>query len=117
MTTAFSKHSNLPNTTEEPQASAKTSKLDKLDVDLIDKIKTAITGLRTTQQRKRKSKFKTAKFPCSVCEKTAITINMQFFVHIVKDGYTVNGMQHQSKSMKGHQVRQVMHLFSVYFVS
>ena len=69
MTTVFSKRSNLPNTTEEPQASAKTSELDKLDVDLIDKIKTAITRLKTTQQRKRKSKFKTAKYPCSICEK------------------------------------------------
>ena len=45
MTTVFSKHSNLPNTTDEPQASAKTSEFDKLDLDLIDKIKTAITTL------------------------------------------------------------------------
>ena len=69
MTTVFSKHSNLPNVTEKPQASAKTSELDKLDVDLIDKIKTAITRLKTTQQRKRKINFETAKFPCSICEK------------------------------------------------
>ena len=41
MTTVFSKHPNLPTTTEEPQALSKTSELDKLDVDLIDKIKTA----------------------------------------------------------------------------
>ena len=116
MITVFSKQWNVPNTTEKSQASAKTSQFDKLDVHLSDKIKNAITRLKTTQQRKRKSKFKTAKFPCSICEKTAITIKMQFFVHIVKAGYTINAMQYQSRSMKGCQVRQMMHLFSVYFV-
>ena len=45
------------------------SELDKLDVDLTDKIKNATTRMKTTQQRKRKSKFKTAKFLCSICEK------------------------------------------------
>ena len=69
MTTVFSKHWNVPNTTEKSQASATTSDLDKLDVDLKDKIKNAIIRLKTTQQRKRKSKFKTAKFSCSICEK------------------------------------------------
>ena len=98
----------MPNTTKEPQALAKTSEFDKLDFDLIDKIKTAITRLKTTQQREKKSKYKTATFPCSICEKK---------LHIVKAGYTVNTMGHQSKSMKGYQVRQMMHLFSVYFVS
>ena len=39
MTTVFPKHWNVPNRTEKSQASAKTSELDKLDVDLSDKIK------------------------------------------------------------------------------
>ena len=118
MTTVFSKHWNVPNMTEKSQASAKTSEFDKLDVDLSDKIKNAITRLKITQQRKRKSKsLKPQNFHARSVKKTTIIIKMQSFVHIVKAGYTVNAMQHQSRSMKGCQVRQMMHLFSVYFVS
>ena len=62
-------------------------------------------------------KFKTAKFPCLICEKNCNNNQDAFFVHIVKAGCTVNAMQYQSRSMKGCQVKQMMHLFSVYFVS
>ena len=67
MTTAYSELSKLP----DPVAVSQTPKLDNLDVDLIDKIKTAISELKTTNQRQRKrpQKLRTAKDPCSVCDK------------------------------------------------
>ena len=66
MTTIFSKYSRLLPEESDPR---QISGLNDLDVDLIDKIKAAITKLKSTKQRSNQLKFKTIKFPCSVCDK------------------------------------------------
>ena len=69
MTTIISKHSRLLPEESDPLPPPQVSGLDDSDVDLIDKIKAAITKLKNTKQRSNQLKFKTIKFPCSVCDK------------------------------------------------
>ena len=68
MTTVFSKTSQLTSNLflkEDAQA----SKLDEFDTELIDKIKIAVTKLKTTTCEKKKTRPRTAKLPCSICDK------------------------------------------------
>ena len=45
------------------------SRLNEFDTELIDKIKIAITKLKTTTCEKKKTRPRTEKFPCSICDK------------------------------------------------
>ena len=72
MTTIFSKYSRFLPEESDPSPPPQISGLNDLDVDLIDKIKAAITKLKSTKQRNNQLKFKTVKFPCSVCDKNCL---------------------------------------------
>ena len=69
MTTIFSKYSRLLPEESDPPPPPQISGLNDLDVDLINKIKAAITKLKSTKQRSNQLKFKTVKFPRSACDK------------------------------------------------
>ena len=68
MTTLCSKPSQLTSDLgleEDGQA----SRLNEFDTELIDKIKIATTKLKTTTCENKKTRPRTAKFPCSICDK------------------------------------------------
>ena len=69
MTTVYSKLSLDINSDSEVTSSG-FENLDKLDIDLIDKIKLAIAKLKTIIEEHCPQKRKFAKDPCSKCEKT-----------------------------------------------
>ena len=87
--------------------------LDVDDVDLIDKIKAAITKLKSTEQRSNQLKFKTVNFPCSLCDKNC-NVN-QFIAHNVNFGFTIHAVEHPNKNMQRSLMRRMMLLFNVYF--
>ena len=68
MTTVYSKLSLDINSDSEVTSSG-FENLDKLDIDLIDKIKLAIAKLKTINEEYCPQKRKFAKDPCSICEK------------------------------------------------
>ena len=68
MTTVYSKLSLDVNSDSEVTSSG-FENLDKLDIDLIDKIKLAIAKLKTINEEHCPQKRKFAKDPCSICEK------------------------------------------------
>ena len=69
MTTIFSKYSRLLPEESDVPPPPQISGLNDWDVDLINKIKAAITKLKSTKQRSNQLKFKTVEFPRSVCDK------------------------------------------------
>ena len=65
MTTVYSRRQTTSVLTLEDNV--KASRVNDSDFDFVDIIKLAITNLKTNNQRPRKTK--SAKFPCSVCDK------------------------------------------------
>ena len=79
-----------PQTTSDltPEDDVPAARVSDSDFDLIDIIKLAINNLKTNNQKPKKTK--SAKFPCSVCDKTAILIRKQYSIHIVNTTFIEN---------------------------
>ena len=87
---------------------SQTFMIKNADVDLIDKIKVAINKLKNINQKPRKTR--TAKFPCSVCEKTLTSTKRPFFVHIVTSEFMGNVTLHPNRNIQDYQMSQMMPL-------
>ena len=76
------------------------SQLNQLDVDLIDKIKVAITKLKTknNEQVGKKKDLQNSLVLCVI--KIAMKINKQFFAIVVPAGFIENAMVQQKLSMR-----------------
>ena len=72
--------------------------------ELIDKIKIAITKLKTTTCKKKKTRPRTAKFPCSICDKNCNSNQDGIFCTHCFFRYIENVMQCPKKNMQSYHL-------------
>ena len=109
MTTVYSKLSLDINSDSEVTSSG-FENLDKLDTDLIDKIKLAIAKLKTINEEHCPQKRKFAKDPCFICEKNCNANNQDA---IYCTGCIESAMAQPNQSMTSCQKSQMVTHFIV----
>ena len=113
MTTVYSKLSLDINSDSEVTSSG-FENLDKLDIDLIDKIKLAIAKLKTINEEHCPQKRKFAKDPCSIFEKNCNANQDAIYIALhVLTGCIESAMAQPKQSMTSCQKSQMVTHFIV----
>ena len=113
MTTVYSKLSLDINSDSEVTSSG-FENLDKLNIDLIDKIKLAIAKLKTINEEHCPQKRKFDKDPCSICEKSCKCKSGCYIIALhVLTGCMESAMAQPKQSMTSCEKSQMVTHFIV----